>query len=54
MFQQQVTASGDVKMSRNSVLLVTEHEIVGALEMLLGLFFFSITKTRLRWNQMSE
>lgn len=40
MFQQQVTASGDVKMSRNSVLLVTEHEIVGALEMLLGLSFF--------------
>lgn len=36
MFQQQVTASGYVKMNRNSVLL----EIVGALEMLLGLLLF--------------
>lgn len=39
LFQQQVTASGDVKMNRNLVLLVIAYEIVGALEILLGIFF---------------
>lgn len=36
--------SSDVKMNRNFVLFVIAYEIVGALEILFGIFFFSITK----------
>lgn len=36
--KQQMTVSSDVKMNRNFVLFVMEHEAVGALEILFGLW----------------
>lgn len=48
-----MTVSSDVKMNRNFVLFVIAYEIVGALKILFGIFFFSITKPRLQWYQMS-
>lgn len=42
-----MTVSSDVKMNRNFVLFVIAYEIVGALKILFGIFFFFNNQTKI-------